>query len=222
MPPDLFKTPDTSLKPIVYKGPSMNPTLKAPDILHIVPYSGRKIKCGDVIVFEHPEGDGKTKITHRVISVDLNGIRTHGDNNCNIDYFLLKPNDVIGKVISVRRGSRNVHIYGGKIGELIFFKNRALRKLDGRVSALLRPAYRWLSRTEIFRLWLPSFMKHRVIAVKRPFGTEFQLLMGKRLIGRCPSYNGKWQIRRPFRLFIDETSLLQIERSVKLEMGNKK
>ena len=87
IPPNFFNIPDASLKPIVYKGPSMNPTLKAPDILHVIPYNGGKIKCGDVIVFEHPEGDGKNRITHRVISVDSNGIRTHGDNNCNIDYF---------------------------------------------------------------------------------------------------------------------------------------
>lgn len=209
MPPNFFEAPDSSLKPIVYKGPSMNPTLKAPDILHVIPYNGGKIKCGDVIVFEHPEGEGKNKITHRVISIDSNGIMTQGDNNCNVDYFLLKPNDVIGKVVSVRRGSRNIRIYGGKIGELIFLKNTVFRKLDGSVSALLHPAYRWLSRTGVFRLWLPSSMKPRVIAVKRPFGTEFQLLIGKHLIGRRLPYNGKWQIRRPFRLFIDEASLLQ-------------
>ena len=207
--PGCLNLSDNNSNLAIYTGPSMNPTLKATDILHILPYNGGKIKRGDVIVFQNPEGEGKNRITHRVISSDSNGIGTQGDNNCNVDYFLLKPGDVIGKVVSVRRGRRDIRIYGGKIGELTFFKNRAVRRLNRAISVLLHPAYRCLSRTGIFRLWLPSSMKPRVIAVKRPFGTEFQLLIGKHLIGRRLPYNGKWQIRRPFRLFIDEASLLQ-------------
>ena len=46
-------------------GSSMNPTLKPHDILQVVPYIGRKIRGGDVIVFL-PPGSNR-KVTHRVL-----------------------------------------------------------------------------------------------------------------------------------------------------------
>lgn len=210
-----------SQKLTVYTGASMHPTLKAPDLLQVIPYNGRKIKRGDVIAFQPPGGVEK-KITHRVISADPNGIRTHGDNNNNIDYFLLKPNDIIGKVVSVWRGNRNIRIHGGKIGELIFIKNRVLRKLDRKISALLHPLYHRLAQSGIFRLCLPSSLMPRFITFKKPSGNEVHLFMGKHVIGKLLPGKEKWKIQRPFRLFVDESSLPQLQRRVKLEMVNTK
>jgi hypothetical protein len=50
-------------------------------------------------------------------------------------------------------------------------------------------------------------MKTRAISLSHPAGTELQLLMGRRVIGRwLPGMSG-WNIRRPFRLFVDEEAL---------------
>jgi len=68
-------------KYVSYVGPSMNPLLMGGDGLHIVPYKGRPIRPGDVIVFIRPGGE--TKVVHRVVSVDSRGIKTRGDNPSN-------------------------------------------------------------------------------------------------------------------------------------------
>jgi hypothetical protein len=46
-----------------------------------------------------------------------------------------------------------------------------------------------------------------VISLNRDAGTELQLVMGRRVIGRWLPGKSGWNIRRPFRLFVDEESL---------------
>jgi hypothetical protein len=50
-------------------------------------------------------------------------------------------------------------------------------------------------------------MKARAISLSHTAGTELQLLMGRRAIGRWLPGKSGWNIRRPFRLFVDEESL---------------
>jgi len=52
-----------------------------------------------------------------------------------------------------------------------------------------------------------SSMKTRVISFAREEGVELQLVMGSRVIGRRPPGKTYWLIKRPFLLFIDDTSL---------------
>ena len=82
-----------------------------------------------------------------------------------------------------------------------------MRAVDATVSFLLRPGYHRLARAGIFKRWLPKQIEIRVISVNQPEGTELHLRLGRRVIGRwLPGHNG-WQIRRPFRLFVDEAAL---------------
>ncbi|MGD8776215.1 MAG: hypothetical protein PVF76_16570 [Syntrophobacterales bacterium] len=46
-----------------------------------------------------------------------------------------------------------------------------------------------------------------MISFNRDAGTELQLVMGQRVIGRRLEGKTRWHIQRPFRLFVDETSL---------------
>ena len=79
-----------------YSGPSMNPTLKAGDSLRVAPYENTRINVGDVVVFHTPERE--RHVTHRVISVDSRGVRTRGDNNNKTDSWLLRPDEIIGRI----------------------------------------------------------------------------------------------------------------------------
>jgi hypothetical protein len=47
----------------------------------------------------------------------------------------------------------------------------------------------------------------RVIAFKRPAGTEFKLVLGWCVVGRRLPGSREWSIRRLFRPFVDESSL---------------
>jgi hypothetical protein len=190
---------------ITYAGPSMNPTLKAGDRLHVLPYDERKIRLGDVIVFMPPE-DGR-KVTHRVISIYPDGIRTRGDSCPQLDPWVLSPDQILGRVAYAYRGKRKRRISGGPIGQLYALTFRAVHAFDVVVSSMIHPLYRRLARSGFLGRWLHGWIKTRVLSFDRPGGTELHLLLGRRLIGRRPPGEAHWQIRRPFRFFVDEATL---------------
>ncbi|HEX2720190.1 MAG TPA: S26 family signal peptidase, partial [Candidatus Deferrimicrobium sp.] len=72
-----------------YVGPSMNPTLREPEMMEIVPYDNRRVRVGDVVFFLPPQTD--RPLVHRVARVTTAGISTLGDNNTQEDAFLLQP-----------------------------------------------------------------------------------------------------------------------------------
>lgn len=188
-----------------YIGTSMNPTLKPGDKLEIIPYHGQGIRRGDVIALIPPGGD--YKVIHRVVFIGSHGIRTRGDNSNQVDEWTLNPEHIIGRVVSAKRGNQRRRIFRGREGQCFALTGRALQALDSIVSSLLRPSYHRLAVTGIFRHWLPTWVKPRVITLNRPTGTELQLLMGRRVVGRWLPGMPRWHIRRPYRLFVDETSL---------------
>lgn len=188
-----------------YIGSSMNPTLKPGDRLDTVPYDGQKIRRGDVIVFISPLDESKA--VHRVVSMDSKGIKTRGDNCNRIDPYVLSPDQILGRVISVHRKNRRRRIFGGYLGRVFAGTARVVTALDVSASFLLRPFYHRLARSRILRRWKPVWLEPRVISFSHPGGTELQLLMGRWVIGRRLPGMARWNIRRPFRLFVDENSL---------------
>jgi len=193
------------LKSMNYIGSSMNPTLKPGDRLDTVPYDRQKIRRGDVIVFISPLDESKA--VHRVVSVDSKGIKTRGDNCNRIDPYVLSPDKIVGRVISVHRKNKQRRIFGGYLGRVFAGTARALIALDLGASFLLRPFYDRLARSGILRCWKPVWLEPRVISFRHSGGTELQLLMGRWVIGRRLPGMARWNIRRPFRLFVDEDSL---------------
>ena len=188
-----------------YTGSSMNPTLKAGDGINVISYGNRKIFIGDVVVFPHPGSNAN--VVHRVVAVDSQGIRTRGDNNINMDPWVLLPDDIIGRVVSAKRKNRNVTIHGRTRGRIIASALRAIKHVNLSVSRILHPFYHWLLKSGIFIKYNRFFPKTRILSFNRPMGKEFQLLMGNHIIGRRLPGRDQWQIAKPFRLFVDETSL---------------
>jgi hypothetical protein len=188
-----------------HTGPSMYPTLRPGDRVCIVPYNGQEIRRGDVIAFI--PGEENRKITHRIISIDWQGVKTRGDNNNRVDGWVLQPVHILGRVVYAqgRKGRRLV--FGGLVGHLFALAVRVIHRLESSVSDLLRPCYERMARAEVFSRWPFLQRKIRVVSFNRPTGRELHLLMGKRVIGRWLAGRGQWRIRRPFRLFVDETSL---------------
>jgi hypothetical protein len=188
-----------------YVGTSMNPVLKPGDRLQVISCNGQEIRRGDVIVFIPPGRD--SKVVHRVISVNSLGVKTRGDNCNQEDDWVLSREHIIGRVVAAQRGSRRLRVFGGLWGHLLAVAIRATKSIDSNLTSLLRPFYQRLVRAGVFRRWLPAWMKTKAISLSHPAGTELQLLMGRRVIGRWLPGKGGWNIRRPFRLFVDEASL---------------
>jgi len=186
-------------------GNSMSPTLKKGDILKVAPYKDRDIRIGDVILFKSPYG--KTSIVHRVVFVDNKGVRTKGDNIIPIDDFILHPNDIIGRVVSAHRGKKEVKIFNGLQGQIYTLILETGKRLDMVVSAMLRPVYRWLTRTGIFRKLFSRWIRIQVLYYKYGDNMEMQLQLGRRVIGRRLPGQNQWHIVRPFKVFVDEATL---------------
>jgi signal peptidase len=190
---------------INYIGTSMFPTLKTGDILRMVSYKERTIRVGDVVVFNNPYG--RIPIVHRVVSFDKNGIRTKGDNKIAIDDCVLQPNDIIGWVVSAQRGKKEVKILSGFPGRIYALVLQAGKRMDIVVSTILRPAYRWFVKTGIFRKLFSRWIRTQVLCFKFGDGMEMQLQLGRRIIGRRFPGQDRWYIQRPFKIFIDESTL---------------
>ena len=188
-----------------YIGTSMFPTLKSGDILRMVFYKDRYIRVGDVVVFKSPYG--KTPIVHRVVSVDKKGIRTKGDNKIAIDDCVLQPDEIIGQVVAAQRGKKGIKILDGFPGRIYASTLEAGKRMDMVFSTILRPAYRWLTRTGIFRKLFSRWIHTQVLCFKCGDSMEMQLQLGRRIIGRRLPRQDQWHILRPFKLFIDESTL---------------
>jgi len=188
-----------------YNGPSMNPTLKAGDQLRVVPYANRNIRVGDVVVFRAPEG--KRHVTHRVVSFDPQGVRTRGDNNNKTDSWILQTEKITGRVDSARRGAKKVPIHGGRRGMIYALALRSIKRANLTISRILHPAYHRLADSGIFKRFLRNRTRSRVLCFTRPKGIEMQLHLGPWMIGRRLPGQNQWNIKRPFKLFIDEYSL---------------
>jgi signal peptidase len=195
----------SKLKSMNYIGSSMNPTLMPGVRLDVSAYQGQKIRKGDVIVFVPPGGD--SKIVHRVTSVNSDGIRTRGDNRKHEDDWVLRRENILGRVVATQRNNRRRRILGGPLGRLFALTVRVIRAIDSPLSYLLRPAYSELAKVSIFTRLLPVQMRPRVVSFEQAAGKELQLLMGRRVVGRWLPGMTRWYIRRPFRLFVDEESL---------------
>ena len=186
-------------------GPSMRPTLKAGDLLAIAPYNGQAPRIGDVIVFQTP-GEEK-HITHRVISITPQGVRTRGDNNNLVDPYFLRQENIIGRVTHAERGQRKKVIVGGYAGYLQARVLYVLRVVRPHVRIALAYPYRLLYRSGIFQPILSRLFMVRVVSFQRTQGVELQLLWGRRIIGLLSAGAEQWVIRPPFKLVVREEDL---------------
>ena len=199
--------PDPEAKDLYFhiNGPSMKPTLKPGDLLQVIPYGDEMIRRGDIVVFYPPHE--KRLVTHRLISVKSGFLRAQGDNNSRPDPEPFGSESVVGKVIRVQRRLRELWPLSGSSGYLYGFLVRGFNGAQRRLFYLGRPGYRWAARLGIFRLVWPFPLPTKVVSISRGGCPEFQLLLGGRVIGKLAPHSGRWWLRPPFRLLIDERKL---------------
>ena len=191
---------------IVYTGPSMNPTLREPDLLWVEPYSNRPVRAGDVVCYRSPEEN--VNIVHRVVSVrgrgTPDGIRTRGDNNRWPDKRPLATDDLLGRVVAAQRGPRLRPIPGGLTGRMVARSVRTRKMVWRVVAGVVSGAYRGLGP---FDFLLPGGLRPRLVRFNGRTAAALKLLMGSRTVGHYDYRISRWRIRRPFRLFVDEQAL---------------
>jgi signal peptidase I len=188
-----------------YAGPSMNPTLRASDILHVVPCAGKEIRIGDVIVFTPPEGG--RPVVHRVVSKDAKGVRTRGDTNACVDPHVLEPHHILGQVAYAQRGVKLRRVHGGVAGRVIGNLMNLRSNIDRKLSGVPAVAPGQPNLLRAVGAWFFSRMHPRIVRFSARGGSELQMLVGRHLIARRPAGEECWVIKRRYRLFIDEATL---------------
>ena len=186
-------------------GPSMNPTIKGGDGLDLYTYRDRlEMRVGDVIVYPHPFRT--VDVVHRIIEIRPDGVITRGDNNNKIDPYTVGFDDIIGKVIAAKRKDRRIPVKGGKTGfcihKLMLFRKYFIlygfRPL-GVVSNII-------AASGIFHVFHPVF-NLRIIHINGGQQKQLILVSGTRAIGKQLDKSGEWQIRFPYKYFINKSRL---------------
>lgn len=191
---------------VSYSGPSMNPTLRHPDLLEVVPSPEQSIRRGDVVYFQSPQ-DGM-KVIHRVVRVATDGIRTRGDNNATDDPYFLQQEDIIGRVFAAWRHGKRRKIARGLPGICSGYKAAAWRRMSSIFSRVLHGTYHTIAASGFFRCLLPASLQPRVFEFKQRYlPSILKLMVRGRVIGRYDIFKGLWVIERPWRLIIDESKL---------------
>ncbi len=191
-----------------HDGSSMNPTLCQRDLLEVAPYGPLAPRIGDVVLCLPPGAD--RAVVHRVTTLSAEGIRTRGDNNGNDDPWLLRPGDIVGRVIAAHRASRRRAIHGGRLGcgwalavcWVARLRRRMLPALRP-LRALVSPVLSGLGRMPV----LPRAWRPRVVALGPPDRAIYRLMVGTWLAGQFDITSRRWIIRRPFRLWVDPSAL---------------
>jgi len=95
------------------RGSSMAPFIRDQDVVTIAPMNGRAPRLGDVVAFALP-GNERMAV-HRVVARVGAGWLMHGDN-CPEPDGVVASDDVLGRVVRVERGGRDVHLGLGAQG----------------------------------------------------------------------------------------------------------
>lgn len=119
------------------KGFSMHPFIRDGDQITLEPPPSI-FQIGQVVAFVGSPRD--RLLIHRIITIGRQGILTRGDNSLQPDE-LITPDCVLGRVVQVRRGSRQVRLGLGLERMVIAWLSRLgwLVPLRGKLSRLLRP-----------------------------------------------------------------------------------
>jgi signal peptidase I len=194
----------------VYRGVSMNPTFIEPEMITVFPYEKSRIRTGDVICYKTTADENV--IVHRIIGINGSRIQTKGDNNAAPDPYTIEAADIIGRVCESRKEGRLRRIHGGAAGITAMYCIR-MRKPGMRfMSEMLHSVYNYLSHSGIMRKLLPGKIKIDFAVFERGKIKYPKIIISGKTIGRYNPREQRWNIKRPYRFFIDESRLPDVKR----------
>lgn len=200
-PPQRFPSIENQ-NALLYLGSSMNPTFEDLDVIHFSPYQDTPLKKGDVIVIQrHEEPD--RKIIHRIISICPDDIRTQGDNCYTMDPWVLRPFEILGYVTSIRRKDQIIRIHRGRFGYQKFLYLRIMAGAFLICKKVMKHPYQLLSPLKLLTRVLSPFLNYRMIKFSGSTRSEIRLFFGPVCIGRLQNGAANWEIKPPYRLFVD-------------------
>jgi hypothetical protein len=88
------------------RGRSMSPFILDGDVVTVIKYKNRKPRLGDVVAFKRPV-DGHL-VVHRIVARYGNKYLMAGDNISEKIDGAISLKDMLGRIVSVKRGSRPI------------------------------------------------------------------------------------------------------------------
>ena len=187
-------------------GPSMYPTLRNGDGLVLGKFkSFDEIIVGDIITYPHPDPAKSFDVVHRIIKIEKEGVITRGDNNNKVDPYLVRFEDIKGKVKAVKRNNKESKLKNGSIGYIIH-KVMLLRRLLIQCLKPLRKLSAAIEEAGVFTILHP-FIKLEKMNVTNKSKKEILLIHKGRVIGRKNVRANKWKIKFPYKLIIDKRKI---------------
>lgn len=188
---------DPLVQYFIYRGPSMVPTFKPGQILHVKPHAS-DMSQGDIIVF-HVQNDEYYKV-HRIIMVSSNGYITRGDNNLHNDLKPITRGQIIGRVEHTESGRLIRPVLGGWRGRrrACLLRARLLIKRNLR-KGLNRPC-QWLKCSGIIaKLWQTEIS---AIHFTTPDGPLVKYIHKGTTVASCWTATNHWWFKRPYDFII--------------------
>ena len=179
----------------------MNGMFLLGDILEIEPCSLESLHPGDIVVFKKLHEESKNDlITHRVVNVNGNFLRTRGDNAKYIDVFPVTQKNLIGKVKKFERKGKYSKVKGG-IAELYLARSKYFCR------RFLVFLYMKLSQLPIICKTLKTFLRIRFrnikkISINSPQGKIIKWVYKQKVIAIKGPGAGDFYCQKPFDLII--------------------
>lgn len=187
----------------LFRGTSMWPFLQPGDLLGIRTGDPLRLRVGDVVIFSSTAID--TPVVHRVSGKTSKGLRTRGDNCNTPDPWITDYQKVIGKVISLRRGSKTIAPSSRIRAKAFVPVYRFTKRMAG---TLLRGLYPFCYRlSSKLNLDVTQCAALRLLCFPVASNQSPQLLWGTKRIGWYQRSNGAWHIVHPWRWLIDPQRL---------------
>jgi hypothetical protein len=184
----------------------MNPTFRDLDVIEFVPITNEKLRIGDIIVIMR-ETDPGQRIIHRIVAISTEGIRTRGDNNKEIDHWILKKHEIEGRVIKVLRKGREIPLHLGYAGYLEFLLHTMRNRIVASCIRVLQYPYRRCSHSTFFSKTFSKVIHYRIVTFSGSDRYEAFLYFGPFCAGYRKKGQDIWEIRPPFGLLIHPSHL---------------
>ena len=191
--------------PIIYSGPSMNPTFWDADLLEVVPGGTGHYRVGDIICFYSPENN--RRIIHRIVAIHQKGIRTRGDNNPAPDPGVVQPDEIIGRVVAVSRASGTRGVPGGITGIILHILLLTRRLFLKKTDSLIKTKSPVGLGVHFIRYCFSPVMRPRYVLFSTRYSRYLRLYIGSHMAGDYNTIRKVWTLRSPFSLFIDKSNL---------------
>lgn len=185
---------------LAFSGSSMEPTLSAGQVLEFAACEWGQVQVGDVIAFR--KAGWREVVVHRVIGRDRYGLRTCGDSNVGEDPWLVRSDELVGRVVAAWRGSKRSAVAGGRPGQWRALGLRARDRMMWIARAALRSPYRWLAEWRILAGLLPRSLRPRLVRFQAHGQHRLRVMVGQRVAGWFDEGLGAWVIPFPYRLLV--------------------